>query len=127
MQKSSVVGDNYTVKSPNLSKSNFVSCYGNTLHTHKNKTLAIHAYSLFPNSAIKSYIDDMGVFCDSDVYALNILLTWLHEGCISKNKPMKVAIFSARMNDILKKWLGVPIKHRCGVKKLKICKKVVLQ
>ena len=70
------------------------------------KTLAVNLCNLYPNQPVKVYMQDMGFECDNDAYALNTLIQWLFRGCIRKNEPMKVALFSGRMNKILKDWLS---------------------
>ncbi len=109
MNKDSVISTSTTsvsvVKSPNLSKLNFIACNVRATNKYAHKTLAIHAYTLHPNTAVKSYMQDMGFTCNDDTYALNMLLQWLFRGCIRNDQPMKVAMFSGKMNKLLKDWL----------------------
>lgn len=95
------------ISSSNLPKSNFVAC--NTRATNKlaHKKLGIHAYNLFPNTAVKSYMQDMGYTCNDDVYALNMLLQWIFRGCIRKDEKMKVAILAKKMSILFKNWLEI--------------------
>lgn len=107
MCKDAVISNSsiHTVKSPNLAKTNFVACNVRATNKYSSKKLAIHAYALYPNTAVKAYMQDMGFTCDDDTYALNMLLQWLFRGCIRNGEQMKVAIFSGKMNKILKDWL----------------------
>lgn len=84
----------------------FIACNARSTNKYKDKTLAVHAYNLFPNQAVKAFIQGHGFVCNDDVYALNMLLQWLFRGCIRKNEgTLKVAILSRRMSSIFKEWL----------------------
>lgn len=72
----------------------------------EHKTLAIHLTNLYPMQPVLVYMQDMGYLCDRDSYALNTYIQWLFRGCIRKDRPMSVAIFSERMSVLFKDWLG---------------------
>jgi len=100
--------DSYSVASFNtkfIGKDNFLACSTRSTNDYNHKQLAVHAYNLYPNTAVRSYIQDMGGHCNEDVYALNMLLQWVFRGCVRKGEPMHVAIMSARMNKLFKLWL----------------------
>ena len=92
-------------KSKNLSNKSFLSCNTKATNDYAHKTLAIHAFDLYPNLSISSYLKSYGSPVDEEVYALNLMVQWLFRGCIRKGEKMKVAILSKRMNTIFKKWL----------------------
>lgn len=73
---------------------------------YSHKELAIHMLNVYPNQPVLAYMQDMTYVCDSDNHALSTLLQWLFRGCIRKNEPMKVVLFSKRMSLLLKTWLS---------------------
>ena len=85
----------------------FVACNARSTNKYADKTLAVHAYNLFPNQAVKAFIQGQGHVVHDDVFALNTLLQWLFRGCIRKkgSEKMKVAILSSRMSILFKLWL----------------------
>lgn len=88
-----------------LQKNNFLACSVRATNEYAHKRLAIHAYSLHPNSSVKAYMQDLGYECNDSVYALSMLIQWLWRGCIRNEEPMQVAILSDRMNNIFLDWL----------------------
>lgn len=86
---------------------NFVACNARSTNKFAYKKLAVHAYNLFPNQAVKAFIQGQGFKVNDDVYALNMMLQWLFRGCIRvpNGEKMKVAILSRRMNTLFKEWL----------------------
>jgi len=99
-------GHKTAVKSNNLSHNNFIACNVRATNNYAHKQLAIHAYTLYPNTAVKSYMQDLGYACDDDVYALNMLLQWLFRGCIRDGEPMQVVLLSAKMHKLLLQWMN---------------------
>jgi hypothetical protein len=85
----------------------FIPCNSRSTNKYKEKTLALQAYNLFPNQAVKVFIQERNLICDDEIFALNMFLQWLFRGCIRKNdgSVLKVAIFSKRMNTLFKEWL----------------------
>jgi adenylate cyclase class IV len=85
----------------------FIACNARSTNRYQDKRLAVHAYNIFPNLAVKAFIQGRGYPCNDDVYALNMLLQWLFRGCIRKksDEKMYVAILSDRMSVLFKLWL----------------------
>jgi hypothetical protein len=85
----------------------FIACNARSTNVYADKELAVHAYNLFPNQAVKAFIQGQGFVCNDEVYALNMMLQWLFRGCIRKKEggKMQVAILSKRMSVIFKEWL----------------------
>lgn len=84
----------------------FVYSTARATNQYAHKQLAIHMLNIYPNQPVLAYMQDMTYVCDSDNYALSTLLQWLFRGCIRKNEPMKIALFSKRMSLLLKMWLS---------------------
>jgi hypothetical protein len=84
----------------------FVQSTARATNQYAHKKLAIHMLNIYPNQPILAYMQDMSYLCDSDNHALSTLIQWLFRGCIRRNEPMKVAIFSKRMSTLLKLWLS---------------------
>lgn len=84
----------------------FIACNARSTNKYANKQLAIHAYNLFPNQAVKAFIQGNGFYCNDEVYALNMLIQWLFRGCIRKKEGvLNVSILSKRMSTLFKEWL----------------------
>ena len=85
----------------------FIACNARSTNAYADKELAVHAYNLFPNQAVKAFIQGQGFVCNDEVYALNMMLQWLFRGCIRKKEggKMQVAILSKRMSVLFKEWL----------------------
>lgn len=85
----------------------FIACNARSTNKYADKKLAVHAYNLFPNQAVKAFIQGQGYPVNDDVYALNMMLQWLFRGCIRKKgeEVMQVAFLSKRMNVLFKEWL----------------------
>jgi hypothetical protein len=91
-----------------LSTQTFIACNKRSTNLYQDKRLAVHAFDLRPQQAIKAYLQDQGQKIDDDIYARNMLIQWLWRGCVRKdtNETMKVCILSARMDKIFKDWLN---------------------
>ena len=85
----------------------FIACNARSTNLYADKEVAVHAYNLFPNQAVKAFLQDKGYECNDDLFALNMLLQWLFRGCIRKKGDSKlhVALLSKRMNILFKEWL----------------------
>lgn len=97
----------YSVPPKTVSDKSWVVCNARSTNNYQDRRLAIHAYNLFPNIAVTAYLQDRGCRCDSENYALNMLIQWLYRGCIRKStgEKMQIAILSRRMSIMFKKWL----------------------
>ena len=85
----------------------FIACNARSTNNYADKEIAVHAYNLFPNQAVKAFLQDQGFVCNDDLFALNMLLQWLFRGCIRKKGDSKlhVAFLSKRMSVLFKDWL----------------------
>ncbi len=85
----------------------FIACNARSTNNYQDKEVAVHAYNLFPNQAVKAFLQDKGHICNDDLFALNMLLQWLFRGCIRKKGDSKlhVALLSRRMSTLFKDWL----------------------
>lgn len=88
-----------------ISKSSWVACNTRATNDYSSRTLAVHAYNLFPNTSVKAYLQDSGYDCDDKNYALNMLIQWVFRGCIRNQEPMKLCIMQDRMLKLFKEWL----------------------
>ena len=83
----------------------FVQYNARATNDYETKSLAVHLTNLYPMQPVMVYMQDMGFVCDRDNYALSTFIQWLFRGCIRKDKPMSVAIFSDRTSVLFKEWL----------------------
>lgn len=99
----------FTAKRLKMEKAYVVSTARAT-NDFMHKRTCIHMYNLYPNQAVRVYLQDRGFFCDPDTHALNTFIQWLFRSQIRDDKPIDVAILSARMSSIFKEWL-MQTKH----------------
>lgn len=95
----------YQMSFKNISQSSWIACNTRATNDYIDRTLVLHSYNLFPNVSVKSYLQDQGLICNDDLYALNMLIQWVFRGCVRDHKPMNICILSSRMNTIFKDWL----------------------
>lgn len=94
------------LKSSRIKDLHFIAYNKRATNQFADRKLAIHAYNLYMNLAVKSYLQDYGYFVDEDAYALNQAIQWVFRGCIRKGQPMTAVFLSARMNSLFKDWLA---------------------
>lgn len=94
------------VKGSRISEENLLSFNIRATNDFEHKKYAIHAFNVFTNVTVNSYLKGYGFVVDEDAYALNTAIQWLFRGCIRKRQKMKVTFLSARMNAIFKDWLS---------------------
>jgi hypothetical protein len=95
----------FNPRSYNVEKS-FVASTARATNDFRHKTLAIHMLNIYPSQPVVVYLQDMSFVCDSDGHALSTFIQWLFRGCIRDGEPMKLAIFSKRMDNLFKTWLN---------------------
>jgi hypothetical protein len=84
---------------------NLVACNCRATNKLAHKTYAVHAFNIFNNVTVKSYLASYGYEVDEDSYALNQAIQWVFRGCIRDRKSMKVTFLSKRMQELFKNWL----------------------
>jgi len=93
------------VKRPQVSSDNLIACNCRATNKLAHKTYAVHAFNIFNNVTVKSYLASYGYEVDEDSYALNQAIQWIFRGCIRDRKSMKVTFLSKRMQELFKNWL----------------------
>ena len=73
---------------------------------YDHKTHLVHAFNRYPNTAVKSYLQDYGQIVDDDIFALCELLQWIWRSAIRKGEPITLCIVSTRMRKLFDKWLN---------------------
>lgn len=73
---------------------------------YDHKTHLVHAFNRYPNTAVKSYLQDYGQIVDDDIFALCELLQWVWRSAIRKGEPITLCIVSTRMRKLFDKWLN---------------------
>lgn len=72
---------------------------------YDHKTHLVHAFNRYPNTAVKSYLQDYGQIVDDDIFALCELLQWVWRSAIRKGEPITLCIVSNRMRKLFDEWL----------------------
>lgn len=93
------------IKTRNIPVDNLVACNMRATNELAHKTYAIHAFNIFNNVTVKSYLNSYGYEVDDETFALNQEIQWLFRGCIRDGKPMKVTFLSKRMKELFVDWL----------------------
>jgi hypothetical protein len=99
------MGSMSKIKCSNLTLDNLVACNCRATNKLAHKTYAIHAFNIFNNVTVKSYLQSYGFEIDEDGFALNQAIQWVFRGCIRERLPMKVTFLSKRMRDLFMNWL----------------------
>lgn len=94
------------IKSNNISKEGLIACNCRATNDYAHKKYAIHAFNIYVNVTVKSYLSSYGYEIDEDGYALNQVIQWVFRGCIRKREPMKITLLSKRINELFKQWLN---------------------
>lgn len=83
----------------------WIYCGTKATNLWAHKTVAVHAYNRFVNTAIKAYLQDYGTPPDDDKFALSELVQWIYRTQIREDKPIELCIMSLRMKKLLTEWL----------------------
>lgn len=83
----------------------WIYCGTKATNIWAHKTVAVHAYNRYVNTAIKAYLQDYGTPPDDDSFALSELVQWVFRTCIRKDEPVSLCIMSDRMKRLLCNWL----------------------
>lgn len=93
------------IKCNNLTIDNLVACNCRATNKLAHKTYAIHAFNIFNNVTVKSYLQSYGFEIDEDGFALNQAIQWIFRGCIRERRQMKITFLSKRMRYLFMNWL----------------------
>lgn len=83
----------------------WIYCGTKATNTWSHKTVALHAYNRYVNTAIKAYLQDYGNPPNDDKFALSEMVQWIWRTCIRDDQPLKLCIMSARMKKLFVEWL----------------------
>lgn len=79
------------------------SCKGTNDYADRNFVVYLH--NVYPNSAIKTYLDDKKVPFDPEEYALSVMLQFIWRSAVRKGETIKLMIPSLRMHRLFTEWL----------------------
>ena len=83
----------------------WIYCGTKATNLWAHKTIAVHAYNRFVNTAIKAYLQDYGNPPNDDKFALSEMVQWIWRTCIRNDEPVELCIMSARMKRLFTDWL----------------------
>lgn len=83
----------------------WIYCGTKATNMWSHKSIAVHAYNRYVNTAIKAYLQDYGTPPDDDMFALSELVQWIYRTQIREDKPIELCIMSLRMKKLLTEWL----------------------
>lgn len=83
----------------------WIYCGTKATNIWAHKSVAVHAYNRYVNTAIKAYLQDYGTPPDDDKFALSEMVQWIYRTQIRDDKPISLCIMSARMKKLLCNWL----------------------
>lgn len=84
---------------------NWIYCGTKATNIWAHKTVAVHAYNRYVNTAIKAYLQDYGTPPDDDRFALSEMVQWVYRTQIRDDKPIQLCVMSQRMKGLLTNWL----------------------
>lgn len=83
----------------------WIYCGTKATNLWAHKTVAVHAYNRFVNTAIKAYLQDYGTPPNDDKFALSEMVQWVWRTCIRSDEAVELCIMSARMKRLFTEWL----------------------
>lgn len=84
----------------------WIYCGTKATNMWSHKSIAVHAYNRYVNTAIKAYLQDYGTPPDDDMFALSEMVQWIFRTCIRNDEPLQLCIFNNRMKGLLCNWLN---------------------
>lgn len=83
----------------------WIYCGTKATNMWSHKSIAVHAYNRYVNTAIKAYLQDYGTPPDDDMFALSEMVQWIFRTCIRNDEPLQLCILNSRMKRLLLAWL----------------------
>lgn len=83
----------------------FLTCNSRATNAYRDRSVMVHCYNRFPHTTVTAFLQDHGVFVDTNQFALSELLQWLWRSRIRNGEPIKVCILSKRMRLLFQEWL----------------------
>lgn len=83
----------------------WIYCGTKATNMWSHKSIAVHAYNRYVNTAIKAYLQDYGTPPDDDMFALSEMVQWIFRTCIRNDEPLQLCILNNRMKGLLLNWL----------------------
>lgn len=84
----------------------WIYCGTKATNMWSHKSIAVHAYNRYVNTAIKAYLQDYGTPPDDDMFALSEMVQWIFRTCIRNDEPLQLCILNNRMKGLLCNWLN---------------------
>lgn len=84
----------------------WIYCGTKATNMWSHKSIAVHAYNRYVNTAIKAYLQDYGTPPDDDMFALSEMVQWVFRTCIRNDEPLQLCILNNRMKGLLCNWLN---------------------
>ena len=84
----------------------WIYCGTKATNMWSHKSIAVHAYNRYVNTAIKAYLQDYGTPPDDDMFALSEMVQWIFRTCIRNDEPLQLCILNNRMKGLLCNWLS---------------------
>lgn len=84
----------------------WIYCGTKATNMWSHKSIAVHAYNRYVNTAIKAYLQDYGTPPDDDMFALSEMVQWIFRTCIRNDEPLQLCILNNRMKRLLTDWLN---------------------
>lgn len=84
----------------------WIYCGTKATNMWSHKSIAVHAYNRYVNTAIKAYLQDYGNPPNDDMFALSEMVQWIFRTCIRNDEPLQLCILNDRMRGLLCNWLN---------------------
>lgn len=83
----------------------FLACNTKATNDYRDHTLCVYSVNVFKTPIEINYLKSRGIEFDNDLYSLSEMIQFIFRGSIRKGEPMKLLVFSERMEKLLIKWL----------------------
>lgn len=84
----------------------FLACNTKATNDYRDHNLCIYTVNVFKTPIEVSYLKSRGIDFDNDLYSLSEQIQFIFRGSIRKGSPMKLLVFSDRMENLLMDWLN---------------------
>ena len=88
----------------------FIPCNERATNDYKDKTCLAYCCNRYISPDYVNYLIERGAKINEDLYALSEMLQWVWRSAIREGNPIDIYIPSARMRNLLLKWLNNEIE-----------------
>ncbi len=84
----------------------FVPCNARATNIYRERWALAYCFNMYLNPMIRRFFTDSEIYPDEDLYSLSCMLQWILRSRLRDGKSIVIYIPSARMRELLQRWLG---------------------